>query len=814
MAAFSTRDYCTRNALGDESQRWKQVTLKIANGEEEIVVPMMQASTGMDLKTMLSDSLGLDFSQIEILSKNGPTMKKVKNSDEVPTKIFVKGIKSFARSTQEYPHPYGIIGGGYMGLSMALHCERKNKPYELFERKFRIGGNRWTVVANQRSKLQAEGPQYQLNWSATDGGAGALAPFEKYSFWPTRDEVLVNLHDVVTQYNMWPRLNLGCSVTEMKIHKAPGQAENLKHYEIAYEDLERTAEMAAEKDDDEDDEEEELKKKPTKATRAAMMEEDDKVEKEAFNCCCLSIFPGASAAPHRKAFAGEDEFGAMVGYGFGDEYDYTKVANKAGLLVGMGAMAVENVRILMEHRASLIYIIARHHNLVMPRMVSWFINQARIPPQASMVLRGMEPMYKLHGKDPWQFFSVESTIERQTANIKQYARWGISDLYFLCIYYGKVETIEGQVKRLKPRSAVITSGRVIDDLDHCIKVLGFDTDFSIDLLMKMTAAIGFWPDGDYRRWICSEVSSVDGNRMTSFNSSPYAAQATCWPMHFFEYPEDAKKLLFTGIFPENHARPDEGAAAYHYDPRTAATVISAYSGAVPALAKWTTEVNDPFKKESMWSCAPPEKFLNECEKDWDRYSKALGGSQEPPPYPYKLDQIYDLLLEEQKDIYSTNLVSSGQMRPAQLEEVMGQWKVWAQGCVAKGTQKLKDFEMQTQSAPTFSRDGRLAKSAPRKRQSALTEQNILSQRIDEEYELRARSSTTVALQSASQDAKGNPAMAAARHVFEQRASLSDGRLASVQKEQWLQEAAVVATSTMAAATRAMPKGKAKSKPGY
>jgi len=335
----------------------------------------------------------------------------------------------------------------------------------------------------------------------------------------------------------------------------------------------------------------------------------------------------------------------------------------------------------------------------------------------------------------------------------------------------------------------------------------------------MTASIGFWPDGDYRRWICSEVTGVDGSRMAGISMSPYAAQAAYWPLHFFDYPDDAKKLLFSGIFPENPARPDDGAAAYHYDPRTAATVIVSYSSSVPALAQWSNDVNDPFKKESMWSLAPPEKFLDECQKDWERYSKAFkgaGSEVEPPPYPYKLEQVYDLLMEEQKDIYESTMVSTGQMNGAQLSEAMGQWKDWARGCVSKGPQTLDNFEARSTgkvAAPSFTKDGKLISASSGKSMLALTEQSTLYERIEEEYQLKSKSSTTLALQSAG-DIPGAPGVAAARHIFSQRAASPDSRLSKKLQNEWLSQANVMKQSLQVMIGKAKPKAKAKVNESY
>eukprot|EP00933_Yihiella_yeosuensis_P006094 TRINITY_DN110746_c0_g1_i1.p1 TRINITY_DN110746_c0_g1~~TRINITY_DN110746_c0_g1_i1.p1 ORF type:complete len:566 (-),score=115.97 TRINITY_DN110746_c0_g1_i1:135-1811(-) len=367
---------------------------------------------------------------------------------------------------------------------------------------------------------------------------------------------------------------------------------------------------------------------------------------------CAAFYPGALATPHRKTFPGEEIFGGQVGYGFNDEFNYSKCQGESGVVVGMGAFAVENIRTLLEHNSNKFYVIARHHNLLLPRVLSWYVNQSRMPPPAATVLKAMEPMYKYYGKDPWSYFSVQANADRSVAQIKQYTRWGVGDVYFLGVFYGKVETVEGQVKRLKHRTAVITNGRVIKDIDHFIKCLGFDSDFGIDQINHTRRHIGYWPDGDYRRWVASDQSAIDASRFGGTAISPYAAMCSYWATYFFNYPEDSKRLLEAGTLPESYAQPESGSAAYHYDPRTAATVQVTYGSSIPEMSDFHT-TNDAFKKASMWTIAPPERFLEECEKDWFHYCRKFkeqfNDNREFPAYPYTLDWIYDVLKLEEED---------------------------------------------------------------------------------------------------------------------------------------------------------------------
>jgi len=656
---------------------------------EELTFPMMQASTAFDVKAMLADALGEDANRIELYDKIGCKFKRMRNSEEIATKVLVKGVKKFARREEDYPHPFISVGGGHLSLRQCLHWTRKGQDWALFERKTKVGGNAWNGIANKWSKLQSEGPHYHLNWDSWDGAGEIMMPFEKYSFWPTRDEIIAHFHDIITQYNMWPYMYMSTQVMEMDIiPPPPGGSDCLKSYRM------RHLAVGDKFNKNQD------------VTNDALDDTGSYQNEGFFTCSCLSFYPGALAAPHRKTFPGEEVFGGQISYGFNDEFDYWAVKKQKGIVIGMGAFAVENVRTLMEHDCKKFFVIARHHNLLLPRMLSWYVNQSRMPPPAAVVLRAMEPAYKLYGNDPWSYFSVTATADRSHASIKQYTRWGIGDIYFLGMNYGKVETVEGQVKRLKKRTAVISNGRVLDDLDHCIKVLGFDSDFGVDRIMKAKVHIGFWPDADYRRWVCSDQSAIDASRFGGTAIAPYAAACTYWPHHFFKYPADAMRIIAMGVLSENKAKPELGSAAYHYDPRNAATVQVTYGSVIPEIQEFS-EHNDAFKKGSMWCIAPVDRFLYECEKDWYRYCekfKEFGDDRPFPTYPYTLEYMYDLLKAEEEDGFMM-AVRQGAARASDLEYVLAGIDERNRAAVADGLQKIQAWK-------EHDLDVRAAKSTP------------------------------------------------------------------------------------------------------
>lgn len=281
-----------RHVGGDESRRWKTVSLKINGGGEEILVPMMQASTVYEVRSQLADALSVDVSQVDILEKSGCKLKKMRNSEQIASACYVRGINSFSRRVVQYPHPFGIIGGGHLGLRQALHWARIGIDFTLFERKTGIGGNAWNGIANEASKLQSEGPHYQLDWDAVDGGTQAIMNFNQYSYWPLRDRILSHFNDVVTKHNLWPSMLMSTLVTAMQVSRPPHvNDETLKTYKLTHVNVgdrfERHQDAVRGAIDDE--------KVPAKVSECG-----DGPEKKEYVCSCLAFFPGALAAPHRQ----------------------------------------------------------------------------------------------------------------------------------------------------------------------------------------------------------------------------------------------------------------------------------------------------------------------------------------------------------------------------------------------------------------------------------------------------------------------------------------------------------------------------------
>jgi len=601
------------------STGWKDITLKIYGSEESVVIPVMVSAKVLDLKRLVAESHGdVDPSRLDFLFKCGPSWKKQRNGDEVQSKIVVKGIKSFKRGAYEWLHPFMIIGAGSMGLRAGLEFTRQKANYVLMERNHDVGGNAWLLIANPTSKLQTEGPQYQMQYDIYDGNVNGLMEGEQYGFWPSRKEILDHERDTAKKWGMWDSIRFSTEVTEMVIQQEPHRPKsdfNARNYDYVWRS---TKEGSNE----------------TGITRISN----------------LLFMPGCLVVPHRNKWPGEELFEGSVGYGFSREFDYAKVDRENVLLIGMGAFSHENVRTLVEHGANRVWNVARHFNLLMPRLVCWWVNQSSFcPPTAAMVLHAMKNMYDLLGWDAWTFFSVTANPERTAAAIKQYTRWGISDIYFLALYYKKAIIIEAQVKRFKPSSAVLTNGQVLDDVHHIVKVIGFDADFGVDRLNQCNQHIGYWPNGDCRRWVMSDNSAIDASRFTNIALSPAACGLSHMVLFFFNNPTEAPKVLDTGLMPVILSEPEVGSPCYHFIPRVAVQV-----GMTLGMFGPTPEadyLNSEMKKRSMWWLADAKGYQFACQQDWYSYCRLFkdqGCDLPYPRYPYTEADLLGLCEDEEE----------------------------------------------------------------------------------------------------------------------------------------------------------------------
>ncbi|CAJ1333515.1 unnamed protein product [Effrenium voratum] len=591
-------------AMEEMSKTAREIELSLQSTGEVLRIPAQVSTTVWDIKLMMADKLGRDPGEFTFLAKQGPFWRENRDSEEIRSKVVVKNLKSWERERTPHEHPIVIIGAGHIGLRQAMVFLKYNEyNFVIFDRKPKVGGMAWWDQANVTSKLQTEVGVYHLGWDET-----LPCPTNDYP-WPSRDELLQMFQDGANEYGIMPYCRLQ---TEVKDVKTEGAKLDTK-YEVTIQKL-----------------------------------AEPKAKDETIKAGGVMLYPGNLSLPRRETYKGEDEFGGTIAYGMFDEFGYNEATGKDIAIIGHGAFAVENVRSCCEYSCKKIYLVCRRKNIACPRFVSWLANQSASPLSASLFLHSMKPMYDLMGWDPWTYYAVQGNAARTNCNIQQKARFGIGDVYFCALSWGKLEVIEDPlgIKRLGHHALHCGNGRKID-VQCILKLLGFVGDPSHDKVMHIKELVGFWVNDDPRRYVVAEPVSV---MATNFGGTSFSPGAISWAeqgMHFMHHPKDLfEKVLPTGMVPRHKAdESDEGTyrPAYVVDARHG-TQTGIFIG---SLIPWVMErgpIHSRLKVSRMWTLHPIDKFVQYCKEDWDHYCKkfrdeGLSGSE----FPYTPEEAHRYL---------------------------------------------------------------------------------------------------------------------------------------------------------------------------
>merc|ERR1712039_615175 len=133
----------------------------------------------------------------------------------------------------------------------------------------------------------------------------------------------------------------------------------------------------------------------------------------------------------------------------------------------------ENARTAIEYGAEKVFIVTRRKNLASPRLPCWFVHQGPLPTPGGMVLKMFEPAYKQCGMgDPWAYWSVHADSTRTNVNIIQNSRFGIGDVTFLMVAWGRLEYVEATLKRCSRHTLHLNNGRKLTNVTVILKALG------------------------------------------------------------------------------------------------------------------------------------------------------------------------------------------------------------------------------------------------------------------------------------------------------------------------------------------------------
>eukprot|EP00931_Biecheleriopsis_adriatica_P028193 TRINITY_DN16851_c0_g1_i1.p1 TRINITY_DN16851_c0_g1~~TRINITY_DN16851_c0_g1_i1.p1 ORF type:complete len:628 (-),score=131.60 TRINITY_DN16851_c0_g1_i1:36-1919(-) len=583
-----------------------ETRIQIYGSQDTLVLPLFTNTKVVEVKTLLEERLGVDKGNLKFVHKQGSSYRQNHDWEECARKVVVHGIDSFKRSSHHYKHPHVIIGAGHIGLKFAMTWLMDGYTnFMVIDRRDRVGGTSWIDQANTTSRLQTEVGVYHLEYHEKNGwpASGTSNP------WPSRDQLLDHFQEVSERFGILPYCRMNTDVSSLAVQ---GKDYWQQSYSL------------------------------TVKTKGS--------EEEVIEAASVSFFPGNLTRPKRVTYPGEDNFAGDIVYGISSCYDYSKCRGTNVMIVGSGAFAVENVRTCVEYAAKKVYMVCRRKTISMPRIVSWLINQSKDYISAVLTLEASQKMYDLLGVSVWDYYAVIANESRTNVTIKQKARFGIGDVYFLATACGMCEHIVDDTKRVTASTVHLQSGRRLEDISAILKLLGFNGEFDNDRLMKLTELYGFWCNKDYRRYIVAEPIFVDANNFSSTSFSPGAISWSEQQAHLLKFPRDWQPVMDSSAMPVHKADPENDRPAYVVEARHGALTAITLGAMVRGIGE-RGAVTGPLKRQRQLDIHPLRLFLECAKKEWDEWRRMLeqNGYVKTPEYPYSLQDVEGYLRKEEED---------------------------------------------------------------------------------------------------------------------------------------------------------------------
>eukprot|EP00930_Biecheleria_cincta_P037515 TRINITY_DN25760_c0_g2_i1.p1 TRINITY_DN25760_c0_g2~~TRINITY_DN25760_c0_g2_i1.p1 ORF type:complete len:753 (+),score=161.58 TRINITY_DN25760_c0_g2_i1:32-2290(+) len=641
------------------STSFKNTRMKIAGTNEELTIPVQTCTKVSDMREALARALMVNADDVNFYQKAGCTTRKQMHSEEIGSVVTVKGIETFKPQKHQWEHPTGIIGCGYNGIKTAmLYAKYGDNNFVAFDRNDKVGGYCWITAANEYSKLQTELGSFHVWWGQDFVTDKTPYPTKDWGIWPQKKDVLRHFHHAAESYGVLPNMHLNSNVAKLDI--IGGKDDQDRYYKLSV--------------------------VPAKM-EGTIMKEDDDAEPKEYNVSCLYNYPGCMTRNRIIEYPGEDVFGGLIAYGMNDDCPYSELQGKNIAILGNGAFAVENARTAVEHGANKVFLLTRRKNLASPRVPCWFVHQGPVPTPGKLVLDMFQPMYELAGfGDPWEYWSVHANAERTKVNIIQNSRFGIGDVTFIMVIYGKLEYVEDTLKRLSPQTMHLTGGEKIEDVYVILKSLGLLGDFAVDRLHKMKQMVGLFCDGDWRRPLMIDAIGMNAANFTTFSTGIGTTGFVRGMKYLQDNPKEFYRVRDMGVLkqlPTNKADENLDKPAYVFDVKYTMSASIILESMVPKMGELS--VIDPEYKHRMYHTSHPiDYFLEECIKDWDKYQtlfKEQGCDHEYVPYPYTKEMI-SKYFEEYSQLTGVQISIEGPAKDAPEIKVpkpvdMGDLPVWA-----------------------------------------------------------------------------------------------------------------------------------------
>ncbi|CAJ1338539.1 unnamed protein product [Effrenium voratum] len=536
--------------------------------------------------------------KIQLVSKVGCFALKQRLSDEVASKVVAMGVKSFQREAAKYDHTLVVIGAGLGGMQTMIGLKNAGRKDILCVDRLPVfGGRSWLVVSNKYTKLQTESGNYHVDFMLPDAPITTEVEGDAYKTWPTRDQLLKMFRDAARRHDLGSYTKFNTSVE--KVRPLP-DGNGYSVYTT-----------------------------PTDQTDG---------EGELIVASAVLAWPGNLCSMREIEWPGEDDFGGYIAYASFSKVDYREAEGKVCVLYGHGAFTIENVRTLCEHKCKKVIVMCRKRNLCGMRVMSWLVGYLEMPVPGQILLEGMQKMYDLVGFDVWTAHCVKTDEKRTYAHVSQKTAFGVTDVYFLAGYYGIMEVLVDEIKRLTDGCAQTKKGKKIK-CQVILKAVGVIPDPQIDKILGVKEMVGLWVNGDPLRSVSCNGMFVEAQNFGSFASGPPFAQIARVVRWFVDYPSDFEAIA--SILPKMKSSPDKPAyvpSAQHMLP-----TFSSF-GLIPML---NAELNvyNALKHIKQQAKHPPRAYIEECKAEWEAYIRQwkkdgmIDGSKPDVPYPYTVELV-------------------------------------------------------------------------------------------------------------------------------------------------------------------------------
>ncbi|MDF5727705.1 MAG: FAD-dependent oxidoreductase [Rhizonema sp. PD38] len=461
------------------------------------------------------------------------------------------------------PKKVVIIGAGFRGITAAKIFQDAGIEFVILDKNSATGGV-WRTFANQLSYVQIPESEYRFDMEYPNGLPSEFTP---------RDEILAHAERFVKTYGIGKNILFKTEV-------------------FSIEDISNGRYRVHYKQDD--------------CNKALEVD---------------GIYYAGGRLFERRTvcFPGEENFQGLVRYGISDDIVPSEYHGKKVVIIGCGAFAMENARTALTNGATHVTILAKKINVVLPRMVMFWVNSMRLAPIAPLLKMSWK-MYDWAGTDFMKENLDGFCINQRTVPI-------ISDFIFLGHKVGKVEFKKGSIDFIDRNSIVTNEGSRIE-ADIVLKCVGFEGQMSSfkKIYPQFEAVNWIWVNKKNNFALDQDPEFGMTTKKTKLMTSGSTLLLTKIAARIFAMSliEPSKFEQVMSVLPESETAGYD--IPYHM---SALSKLIANKDIKKFLLRLSAK-----KSKSMIEKGGNGKYFEFCKREWKEHCDALGVDEMEYPFSY------------------------------------------------------------------------------------------------------------------------------------------------------------------------------------